>query len=283
MIAAIDLASVCCDAFAIHNFLGGELPYVRVFAAQASGIAINRLTPANTLGEPVKVTMLMRATTGDRAVAAIVMFNLTTMYIGIAAIAVGVPLTAVLLDLPHAAAVVAWIGLAVLLAVATAVTLLVRRGALGSLIGALARVRVISQQRAERWHAATAKIDAQLRELGHANTSRIRRGIAGVFGSRLCNWAGTVVVIHAAGIAMTAPLVVAMLSVGILVTWLSNIIPLGLGIADGTNYAIYDVLGASPQAGLVFTMVNRVRTVVLAMMGLTVMAIANALDRSERS
>jgi hypothetical protein len=223
--------------------------------------------------------MLMRATTGDRAVAAIVMFNLTTMYIGIAAIAVGVPLTAVLLDLPHAAAVVAWIGLAVLLAVATAVTLLVRRGAIGSLIGALAGVRVISQRTAERWHAATAKIDAQLRELGHTNTSRIRRGIAGVFGSRLCNWAGTVVVIHAAGIAMTAPLVVAMLSVGILVTWLSNIIPLGLGIADGTNYALYDMLGASPDAGLVFTMVNRVRTVVLAMMGLTVMAIANALDR----
>jgi uncharacterized protein (TIRG00374 family) len=280
--AAFDLASVCCDAFAIHGFLGGELPYRRVFAAQASGVAINRLTPANSLGEPVKVTMLMRATSGDHAVAAIVMFNLTTMYIGIAAIALGVPLTALLLDLPHAAAVVAWIGLAVLLAVATFVTLLVRRGALGSLIGALARVRVISQLRAERWHAATAKIDTQLRELGNTNAFGIRRGIAGVFGSRLCNWTGTIVVIHAAGIAMTAPLVVAMLSVGILVTWLSNIIPLGLGIADGTNYAIYDVLGASPEAGLVFTMVNRVRTVVLAMMGLTVMAIANLVDRSER-
>jgi uncharacterized membrane protein YbhN (UPF0104 family) len=144
-------------------------------------------------------------------------------------------------------------------------------------------VRVISPRTAERWHAATAKIDAQLRELGNARASGIRRGIAGVFGSRLCNWAGTIVVIHAAGIAMTAPLVVAMLSVGILVTWMSNIIPLGLGLADGTNYALYGLLGASPDAGLVFTMVNRVRTVVLAMMGLTVMAIANVLDRSERA
>jgi uncharacterized protein (TIRG00374 family) len=280
VMAAIDLASVCCDAFAIHGFLGGDVSYPRVFAAQASGIAINRLTPANTLGEPVKITMLMRSISTDRAVAAIVMFNLTTMYIGVAAILVGVPLTAVLLDLPHAAAVVAWVGLAVLLTLATIVTLLVRRGALGSLIGALARVRAISQARAERWRGATATIDAQLRELGNTHKRSVRRGIAGVFGSRLCNWVGTIVVIHAAGIAMTAPLVVAMLSVGILVTWMSNVIPLGLGIRDGTNYALYGVLGASPDAGLVFTMVDRVRTVVLAMMGLTVMAVANLIDPS---
>ena len=61
---------------------------------------------------------------------------------------------------------------------------------------------------------------------------------------------------------------------------MSNIVPLGLGIADGTNYALYGVLGASPAAGLVFTMINRVRTCVLAVMGLAVLAIANALRRA---
>ena len=75
------------------------------------------------------------------------------------------------------------------------------------------------------------------------------------------------------------PVVIAMLSVGILVTWLSNIIPLGLGIADGTNYVLYGLLGAAPVAGLLFTMVNRLRTVVLALLGLSVMAIANLYDR----
>ena len=50
-------------------------------------------------------------------------------------------------------------------------------------------------------------------------------------------------------------------------------------IPPGLNYALYGLLGASPAAGLVFSMVNRVRTIVLAAIGLTVMAIANALAR----
>jgi len=87
---------------------------------------------------------------------------------------------------------------------------------------------------------------------------------------------------HAVDIPLTAPLIVASLSVGILVTWMSNVIPLGLGIADGTNYVLYGIFGASPIAGLLFTMVNRFRTVVLAMMGVIVMAIANVLHRRAR-
>jgi hypothetical protein len=86
-------------------------------------------------------------------------------------------------------------------------------------------------------------------------------------------------VLHAADIPMTAALVIATLSVGILITWLSNVVPLGLGVADGTNYVLYGILGASPVAGLLFTLVNRVRTIVLALMGLAVLAIASALYR----
>ncbi len=98
--------------------------------------------------------------------------------------------------------------------------------------------------------------------------------LPGVLGSRVCNWAGTIVLLHAADIPMTAPLVVAMLGVGILVTWISNVVPLGLGVADGTNYVLYGLLGASPAAGLSFTMINRLRTVVVALLGLLVMLVA---------
>src|SRR5262249_12413279 len=57
IIAAIDFASIACDAFGIHGFLRVHVPdvsYPRVFAAEASGLGINRLTPGNSLGEPVK-------------------------------------------------------------------------------------------------------------------------------------------------------------------------------------------------------------------------------------
>jgi hypothetical protein len=63
---------------------------------------------------------------------------------------------------------------------------------------------------------------------------------------------------------------------------MSNVIPLGLGIADGTNYALYGVLGSSGPVGLVFTMINRARTVVLASMGLLIMLIASLADRRRR-
>ena len=277
VIAAIDVAAVMCDAFAIHGFLRDKtsVGYFAVFGAQASGLAINRLTPGNSLGEPVKVTMLTSYVPANLAVSAVVMFNLTTIYVGITAIVIGVPVTALLLDLPPRIALVAQIGTGVLIAVAIAIAVLVRRGAVGTLIGALGGVRAISADRAARWRAKIAEIDTRVRELGG-----LQRGLAGVLGSRLLNFVGTIVVLHAADIPLTAPLVIAMLSVGILVTWISNIIPLGLGVADGTNYALYGLLGASPAAGLVFTMINRLRTVVLAIIGMCVMMIAQAVARS---
>jgi len=101
-----------------------------------------------------------------------------------------------------------------------------------------------------------------------------------IAGSRLLHFAATIAVLRAAAVPMTAPIVIGMLSVGIIVLWMSNIVPLGLGLADGTNYVLYGALGSSPLAGLAFTMVNRTRTCVLAAMGLTVMAIANLFDRA---
>ena len=281
VIAVIDLCSALCDAFGIHGFLRPKvrISYWRVFAAQISGIAINRLTPGNSLGEPVKVTMLVRAVPVDTAVSSIVMFNLTTIYVGIAAIVLGVPLTALMLDLPQRVAMIVWIGLAILVAIAIAIAVLVRRGAIGTLIGALVALHVISGERGERWRTRIASIDARLRSIGDARSSGLYRGLAGVLGSRVLNGLGTVVVLHAADIPLTAPLVIASLSVGILVTWMSNVVPLGLGLADGTNYMLYGLLGAAPVAGLLFTMVNRLRTVVLALLGLSVMAIANALHQ----
>lgn len=278
VIAVIDLASVMCDAFAVRAFLRADISYWRVFGAQASGLAINRLTPGNSLGEPVKVTMLSRYVPTEQAVSAIVMFNLTTIYLGIAAIVVGVPVTALTLDLPERITQVVWISLGVLIALAIGLAVLVRRGALSTLVGALSTLHIISATRAERWRAKVVTIDKRLREL-----RGIRRGLLGVIGSRVFNWLGTLAILYAADIPFTAPLVVAMLSVGILISWLSNVLPLGLGLADGTNYALYGLLGASPEAGLVFTMVNRLRTVVLAVMGLAIMAIANAMHRRDRS
>lgn len=281
VIAAIDLASVFCDAGGIYSFIRPqtEVSYWRVFAAQASGLAINRLTPGNSLGEPTKMTMLAGHVPESLAVAGVVMFNIAQYYIAFAAIVIGVPATLLMLDLPPAAEIAVWISTGVIVVLAVGAAIIIKRGAIATLIAGLARLRVISAARAASWTARIADIDDQLKRVGDTRASGTKRGVGFIFLSRCLNWAGTIAVLLASHIPLTTLLVVAMLSVGILLTWLSTVVPLGVGISDGGNYALYGLLGASPAAGLVFSMVNRVRTIVLAAMGLIVMAIANTVWR----
>lgn len=278
LIAALELAALVTDAAAIRCFIRpqAEIGFWRVFAAQASGVAINRLTPGNSAGEPVKATMLVEHLPASAAVAGIMLFNLATLTIGVGVIVVGVPLTLLTLDLPLRLEVLVWTATGVLVAIAALLVHLARRGALATLVDGLHRMGMVSAGRAATWREKVATVDLRLREFGRPGT---RAGIAFALASRMLYLVGTIVVMIAAHVPLTAPLVVANLSVGILITWMSNLIPLGLGVADGSNYALYGVLGSTGPVGLAFTMINRARTCLLAMMGLTVMLIANLADR----
>lgn len=269
-IAVIDLCAILCDAGALHAFARVHAPvtYRRVFAAQASGVAINRLTPGNALGEPIKVTMLMGEVPRSVAVSSVVMFNLATSWVAIAVILLGVPLTLLSLDLPSRMAIAVWIAAGVLASFAVALFLIVRRGAIGLVISAARRIGLLSAARAARWSTAVQGIDAQIKHVGS------RRAFLFVIGSRVLYSAGSIALIAAVGIPLTVPIALATVSVGLLITWISNVVPLGVGIADGGNYALYGALGATGGAGLMFTMVNRVRVIVLALMGLTVMGVS---------
>ncbi|MBL0216820.1 MAG: flippase-like domain-containing protein [Myxococcales bacterium] len=282
LVALIDLAAVLCDAGALHSYarVHAEVSFGRVFAAQASGLAINRLTPGNALGEPIKVTMLLGEVPRSAAVSSVVMFNVATMWCAVATILLGVPVTLLSLDLPLRAQVAVWCASAVLLALAVALFVVVRKGALGVVIRGMHRLGLVSAERGARWQLGVVAIDADIRQIGRRD---VRRALFCVAASRLLYASGTILLMAAAGLPLTAPLVLATVSVGILITWISNIVPLGLGIADGSNYALYGALGASGGAGLVFTMVNRARTILLALLGLTIMGISTfALDDSRR-
>jgi uncharacterized protein (TIRG00374 family) len=282
VLALIDLASVFCDAGGIHTFVRplAKVSYFRVFCAQASGLAINRLTPGNSLGEPIKVTMLMQDIPEAAAVAGIVMYNLAAYLFAISIIVIGVPLTLLSMDLPTEIQIGVSILAGLLILVMVGLVTLVRRGALATAIHAIRRLRIISPERAARWETRIAAIDTNVKRFGDATT---RRAFAFAVLGRSLNSLGTVLVLVAAGIPLTWPLVIGMLSVGILIQWMSNVIPLGLGLADGGNYVLSGALGSAPGAGLAFTMVNRVRTVVLATMGLAVMALANLTERGRSS
>jgi len=206
-----------------------------------------------------------------------VMFNLATYGVAITAIVIGAPLALIFVDLSAGARVAVMIATGLLVLLVLVFVALARRGLLRIVLAGLRRVRLLSEARAVAWTARVAPIDLRIRELWRTG----QRGIAMAGLSRLLNWGGTLVVMYACDVPLTAPLVITMLSVGILVTSISNVFPLGLGIADSTNYALYGALGSSGPVGLLFTMVNRTRTVVLALLGLGVMTLAS-FRRSRR-
>jgi len=278
-LAAIDLVSLVCDAAAVYCFVrpNAEIRFARVFVAQASGLAINRLTPGNSLGEPIKVTMLMAHAPRSAAVSAIVLFNVANYVVAVGAIAIGVSLTLLMLDLPLRAQIVVLVVTVILVVLMVGLIRLTHRGALATLVRVGRRLRLLSVARAERWRDKLSEIDAHLQRFGDDAT---RRALVFVALSRLLNMAGGVVILVVVGHELTGALVLGTMSVGILITWISSVIPLGLGLADGSTYALYGALGSSPGGGLEFAMINRVRTVVLASIGLTVMAASHVFDRA---
>ena len=281
-IIALDLVGMACSAAAIHEFMRPEsrmVSFWRVFAAQASGRAINLVTPGGALGEATKVTMLVSYAPRDRVVSSIMLYNLATLYIAVAAVVVGVPITAALVDLPHRIALVVWIGLAVLIPLVIGLGLLIHRGALGSVVSLARALRVVSAARAAQWKAKLVAIDRHLRELHSDQSPGTRRGVAWLVAAQLGSWSATTAVLVSVGVSLHPSLVTGVLSIGVLIGWISSIVPLGLGVADGSNYALFGVLGATGPQGMLVTLVDRARSLVLAVLGLSIMAVGHITTR----
>lgn len=282
VILALDLASLCCDAAALHAFMRPEarmVSYARVLGAQASGRAINVLTPFGALGEATKVTMLSEHAPRARVLSSLVLLNVSKLYLSVAVMLVGTPITILLVDLPHAVKLMVGVGLAVLVPAMIAIGVMVHRGAIASLVGILRRARIISAPRAKDWKAKLGEVDKHIRELQSHRTAGTRLGLIFVVISAVLGDTSTIVIMAAVGVHLTPSLVIGALSVGVLVTWISSVVPLGLGLADGGNYALYSMLGADGEHGMFVTMLARARTLTIAILGLCAMATINLAGR----
>jgi uncharacterized membrane protein YbhN (UPF0104 family) len=281
IIAALDVGAVLLDARALHTFMRPEarmVSYWRVVAAQISGRAVNVVTPLGALGEATKLTMLVTRAPRVRVASAIVLFNLAGLYLSVAVMAIGTPVTLLLVDLPRPLKLTVAIGLAIVIALVVALGVLVHRGALTTIVASLRRVHIISAERLDGWRGRLGEIDRQIGEL-HDRGAGTWRGVFWVLASKLVTWTSTIVLIYAVGVSITPHLVIGVLSVGVLIQWIASVVPLGLGLADGGNYALYDLLGASGAHGAFVTMLNRGRSAMVALVGFAVMAIVHTLNR----
>jgi uncharacterized membrane protein YbhN (UPF0104 family) len=281
IILGLDLTAVLLDARALHAFMRPEarmISYWRVVAAQISGRAVNVVTPLSALGEATKLTMLVTHAPRVRVLSAIVLFNLAALYLSVAVMAIGVPITLLLVEPPRALQVTVAIGLAGAIALVIAVGVLVERGATAALTGLLHRVRVISRERRDDWQVRLQELDRHLAGL-HEPGAGTWRGVLWVIGSRLVTWTATFTLIGGIGVEISPRLVAGVLSVGVLIQWIASVVPFGLGVADTGNYALYDLLGASGVHGALVTMLNRARSLSVAAVGFAVMAVVHTLNR----
>ena len=281
-ILGLDLGAVLLDARALHTFMRPEarmVSYWRVVAAQISGRAVNVVTPFGALGEATKLTMLISHAPRNRVLSAIVLVNLAALYLSVTVMLIGTPLTLLLVDLPAELKITVAVGLAVLVPLMIALGMIVKRGALATLTGVLYRAHVISAARRDAWRVRLAEVDRHIAELYKYRSEGTWKGIFWVLASHLVTWFSTMLLISAVGVRITPALVIGVLSVGVLIQWISSVVPLGLGLADGGNYALYDLLGASGAHGTFVTMLNRVRSVGVALVGFVVMAIAHTVNR----
>jgi uncharacterized membrane protein YbhN (UPF0104 family) len=106
-------------------------------------------------------------------------------------------------------------------------------------------------------------------------------GLLLVCAARLCAWSATTVVLYTVGVQVGFTLLIGVFSVGVLIGWMSAFVPFGLGVADASNYALYDVLGAAGAHGVFVTLLGRARSLTLALLGLLVMAAGHTSSRLE--
>lgn len=271
-IVVLEAGSAFADAAVIHGFLGPggrRASFLRVLEAQVAGRAINLVTPMASVGEATKISMLVRHTKSQRAVAAIVRFNLSYIGINLGSIVLGAPICALVLPLPGWLERMLWIGTAVAVCVVVAVVVLLRAGLVGSLISALRGVHVLRAERARALRKKLREVDRSLRG-DHGLRSWLPALWALV--SKVLGWAIIWIVMAVNGEPPSLGVMATLASAGTLVSIASNVVPMGIGLNEAGVAALMAALGESPSLGVTTVLARRVIQLVYAAVGLTLMA-----------
>lgn len=271
VLCAIEILSSICDATAVY-FMShgpGQPTWRHAVVAQLAGRGVNSVTPGGNLGEALKVSLLSHECSPRRIVAAVMYVNLVAVVISFIVVGVGSTATAFLFDVPRGAAVALTLGGVVGIGISVGIVVLVRRGMLSTLSDALARVRIISKQRRASWNQTLEEVDARLR--GSDDGAQRRKAIAFIVVSQSLQKALTYLTVLSAGYSLSAGQLLALLSAGVLLGWISTIIPMGLGISEGGNVALFSMIGAPASLGLALAFARRVNQIVFAVIGFSVL------------
>jgi uncharacterized protein (TIRG00374 family) len=295
-VALLEVAITTLDAVAIRALLSPEQAQVRLrttLLAQLAGRAVNAVTPSGNLGEVVKVSMLLEHVSQPRAVSTILLYNAISVAIELLVVAVAVPFVILLVAMPAWVAGVMIITCVVSAAIVLGLFLLVRYGAL-TLLAPLARalhvglVRlrpsrrsyVLPAERYARWQRQLRDVADQMRASDGARRRDRALGIGAVVVSRLTSMSLSFLILHALGEAITPGFAAAYIVGGFIIYMTSTLVPMGIGISEGGNYALFRALGEDPTRGVTLVLARRVVQIVYAAIGVVLMTASETVQRA---
>jgi uncharacterized membrane protein YbhN (UPF0104 family) len=270
------------DSAALYGFLGhhGRHPsFATVVRAQITGRAVNAVTPFGSLGEASKATTLMTATSSQRAIAAVIRYNLSTAGVNLTTIGIGAPLCGWLLDVPSGLRVALFVGGGAALLLIALGLWIIHRGLLNTLVSAVRGSRIISPCRAATWRKKLTPIDQQLRPPKHG--SRLARWYptGWIVASRLVTILSSWCVLAFSGHIASVGTMAAVATAGQMIGMAASIVPMGLGIGEGGTAALFAALGEAPTLGVVMVLGSRITTLVYAAIGLVLLLSSTAAQK----
>lgn len=270
LLVAMEATATICDATGVYLMTRGDRApsYRHVLVAQFAGRAVNSVTPGANVGEALKISLLARECPPQQVIPAVMTVSLGGFIVSMTIVSLGMLVTSLAFAMPRAAEVALLVGGLVCGTIATALALLLRRGMLVDVARAACRLRLLSDARFERWYENLAAIDDRLR----APDPRRRRAFALIITSQLIHRSITAITIFATGFAVGGPQLVAILSAGLVLAWVSNIVPMGIGVSEGGNGVLFAMLGAAPALGVALALARRVNQVIFAVIGFGVLA-----------
>ena len=280
VLIALEMVSSAFDGTAIYYMADGpgRPSWRHSVIAQIVGRGVNSVTPGGNLGEVLKVGLLSQRCSPKRIVAAVMYINLMRLVMQFAVIAVGVVATAFMFDMPRSLMLLLVGGGVVSAGISFTIFYLMRRGMLSTITNALSHVRIISKKRRESWNKTLEEVDTRLK--GHDNQHRTK-ALACIAASQVLEKGLAWVTIYAAGYILGPGQFLALLSAGVLLSWISTIIPMGLGISEGGNVALFTMIGAPAPLGLALALARRVIQIVFAAVGFAVLAADRVTTRAQ--
>jgi hypothetical protein len=299
-VAILEVAITTLDAIAIRAFLSPEQGKVKLrhtVLSQLAGRAVNAVTPSGNLGEAVKVSVLVEHVSQSRAVSTILLYNAVSFAVELLVVAAAVPFVVALVAMPR---VLSWLMLgtcAVSSAMALGLYVLIRCGALTALapiarwfyVG-FARLRraqrrasepyVFPAERYERWQRQLRDVADKMRLSAGARGRDRWLGISAVTASRLTSMLLSLMILHAVGESITLGFVAAFTVGGFIIYMMSTLVPMGVGISEGGNYALFRMLGENPARGVTLVFARRVTLIVYAAIGLVLVTASETVKRA---